>query len=378
MKIYIVGGYVRDALLGLTPKDKDFVVVGATEKELQEFGIQNSLNFKKVGADFPVYLDKYGNEWALARKERKVGKGYKGFECEFGNTVTLEEDLYRRDLTMNAMAMEICHVSPSCGIIGKNKVIDPYGGQEDLKNGILRHVSDHFAEDPVRVLRVARFAARYGFDVAPETTALIQKLCNSGELDHLVPERIWAETEKALNEKHPHEFFRTLAHGNNIAGDILFPRIYENMTMGKKLALSNATGVKHKLAVLFAFMPEQDIKHLLNKEVFPNKIGKFALNYNRLLSILDRHGFTSRMVTHVFTEFDVYRNKSFLEDALRVSANFASQTLTDDIANLCYLLDKTIVISYDDLPESKKQTLSGRSIKKAIWEMRKEVIDSNT
>lgn len=376
MKIYVVGGHVRDVLLGRKPKDTDFVVVGATEKELQDFGSQHSFDFKKVGADFPVYLDKHGNEWALARKERKIGKGYKGFQCDFDNTVTLEDDLFRRDLRINAMAMEVLDVS-SQGIVVNNKVIDPYGGQNDLNNGILRHVSEHFAEDPVRVLRVARFAARYGFDVASETIDLIQKLCDSGEMDHLVPERVWAETEKALHEKYPYEFFRTLAH-DNTAGDILFPKVYENMTMGTKLALSSATDTKEKLAVLFSFMPENDVKHIINKDIFPKKVGNFALNYNRLLSIIDRHGFTSRMVYHVFTKFDVYRNKSFLKDSLCTSANFASETLIDEIGKLCNLFDKTRGIGYNNLPESKKQTLSGRNIKNAIWEMRKEVIDSST
>ena len=189
VKVYLVGGAVRDTLLGLTPKDRDYVVVGATAKDVEDMLSQG---FQRVGADFPVFLHpETGDEYALARIERKVGSGYNGFEAFTSPDLTIEDDLRRRDLTINAMAMD-----PETG-----EIIDPFGGQEDLKNGVLRHVSEAFAEDPLRVLRVARFKARYGFEIHHTTLDLMAQLVSSGELDHLTRERIWVETEKLLMEK---------------------------------------------------------------------------------------------------------------------------------------------------------------------------------
>lgn len=187
MRFYLVGGAVRDKILGLESKDRDWVIVGATEEDCAGLEAQG---FKLVGNDFPVYLHpRTGEEYALARIERKSGNGYNGFTFQTKN-VSLEEDLSRRDLTINAIAW-----NPKTGA-----VFDPFNGQRDLKEGILRHVSPAFAEDPLRVLRVARFAARYGFNVDPETMSLMTRLVKSGELDHLTSERVWKEFEKILSE----------------------------------------------------------------------------------------------------------------------------------------------------------------------------------
>ncbi len=200
MKIYLVGGAVREKLLNHPVKDRDWVVVGADPQQLLDQG------YISVGKDFPVFLHpETKEEYALARTERKTGPGYHGFAFYAESTVTLEEDLARRDLTINAMAMD-----------GEGNIIDPYNGQSDLKNRVLRHVSPAFAEDPVRILRIARFAARYshlGFTVAEETIELIKTMVAAGEVDALVPERVWAETEKALGEKTPEIFFETLREG---------------------------------------------------------------------------------------------------------------------------------------------------------------------
>src|ERR1700733_6778463 len=197
MQVYLVGGAVRDALLGLAVKEKDWVVVGGTREELLR------RKFREVGRDFPVFLHHDTHEeHALARLERKVSPGYRGFAVEFGPDVTLEEDLARRDLTINAMARA-----------ADGTLIDPFGGAGDLDARILRHVSPAFAEDPVRILRVARFAARFaplGFGVAPETLALMRAMVERREVDALVPERVWQETEKALREPQAAEFFRVL------------------------------------------------------------------------------------------------------------------------------------------------------------------------
>ena len=210
MQVYLVGGAVRDHLLGHPYHEKDYVVVGATPEQLLSEGYQ------PVGKDFPVFLHpKTKEEYALARTERKSGMGYHGFQFFTDTTVKLEEDLIRRDLTINAMAMD-----------DSGKVYDPYGGQKDLDHKILRHVSDAFTEDPLRVLRVARFAARYasyGFRIADETLQLMKDIAQSGELDALTPERVWKETSRALMEDHADLYFQTLKDCDALK--ILFPEI---------------------------------------------------------------------------------------------------------------------------------------------------------
>lgn len=188
MKTYLVGGAVRDKLLGIESKDNDYVVVGSIPEEMIALG------YKQVGADFPVFLHpETGDEYALARTEKKTGVGYNGFSCQFSPDVTLIEDLYRRDLTINAMAMDADGV-----------LIDPYGGAYDLNRKIIRHVNpDAFVEDPVRVLRAARFAARYNFLIANATIELMD-YCVKREFSHLTPERVWKEFEKGLGEKRFH------------------------------------------------------------------------------------------------------------------------------------------------------------------------------
>lgn len=197
MKVYLVGGAVRDELLGRPVRERDWVVVGATSEEMQRQG------FRLVGRDFPVFLHpETGEEHALARTERKTGPGYRGFEVSFSPEVTLEDDLRRRDLTINAIARD-----------ADGSLIDPHGGRADLEARRLRHVSEAFDEDPVRILRVARFMARFaplGFEVAPETMARMRAMVAAGEADALVPERTWQETAKALAEPAPVEWLRTL------------------------------------------------------------------------------------------------------------------------------------------------------------------------
>ena len=210
MKIYLVGGAVRDALLGLPVKDKDWVVVGATPQEMLDAGYQ------QVGRDFPVFLHpQTREEYALARTERKSGSGYTGFTCYAAADVTLEADLQRRDLTINALARD-----------DDGEIIDPYHGRRDLENRLLRHVSPAFSEDPLRVLRVARFAARYAhlsFRIADETLALMREMTAAGELAHLTPERVWKETENALTTRNPQVFFQVLHDCGALR--VLFPEI---------------------------------------------------------------------------------------------------------------------------------------------------------
>ncbi|HSC13096.1 MAG TPA: multifunctional CCA addition/repair protein [Rhodanobacteraceae bacterium] len=210
MNIFLVGGAVRDRLLGLPVRDRDYVVVGGRPQDLLDLG------YKPVGKDFPVFLHpQTGEEYALARTERKTGRGYHGFAFDTAADVTLEDDLRRRDLTINAIAED-----------GSGALVDPFGGAADLRAGILRHVSPAFAEDPVRVLRVARFAARFaarGFRIADETLELMRQIVQAGEVDHLQTERVWAETQKALGEPRPSAFLHALRDCGALK--VLFPEV---------------------------------------------------------------------------------------------------------------------------------------------------------
>src|SRR5688572_14077711 len=211
MKTYLVGGAVRDELLGLPVRERDWVVVGARPEDLL------GQNYRPVGKDFPVFLHpETKEEHALARTERKTGPGYRGFETRFSPDVTLEQDLERRDLTINAIARDTT----------SGALVDPFGGERDLRERWLRHVSPAFVEDPVRVLRVARFAARFaplGFRLAPETLALMQEIAARGELDALVPERVWQETQRALEMPAPERFFEVLREANALR--VIFPEL---------------------------------------------------------------------------------------------------------------------------------------------------------
>ena len=209
MKIYEVGGAVRDSLLGVEIKERDWVVIGSNAKELINLG------YKKIGKDFPVFLHpKTKEEYSLARKEKKIASGYHGFSFDTSSTISLEDDLLRRDLTINAIARD------------NNKIVDPFNWVSDLKKKLLRHVSPAFKEDPLRVIRVARFAAKFnkqGFKIAQETLELMTEMCMNGEIDTLRPERIWLETEKALATDRPDVFFTTLKECNALK--IIFPEI---------------------------------------------------------------------------------------------------------------------------------------------------------
>ena len=251
MKVYVVGGAVRDELLGLPVQDRDYVVVGATPEEMTRAG------FKPVGKDFPVFLHpRTHEEYALARTERKSGRGYKGFSVYAAPDVTLEDDLRRRDLTINAMAKD-----------EHGALIDPFGGKTDLEKRVLRHVSEAFAEDPVRILRVARFAARFGFAVDPATLALMQRMVDSGEADYLVPERVWQEFSKGLMEKAPERMFEVLAACGLLKK--LLPELRER------------TGLQGSLPVRFARLAwplrEAEVEALCERLRVPNDVRELAL-----------------------------------------------------------------------------------------------------
>lgn len=247
MDIYLVGGAVRDQLLGRPVVDRDWVVVGATPGEMLSRG------FRQVGADFPVFLHPdTGEEYALARTERKEGQGYHGFTVYSAPDVTLEQDLQRRDLTINAMAMA-----------EDGTLIDPFGGQQDLQARQLRHVSEAFQEDPLRVLRTARFLARFsplGFTISPETRQLMTQIARAGEIGHLVPERSWQEIQRALHESHPVAFFEALRECDALRyliPELSEPECFEHsMTALRCLADREALTDQRVAALLSVLSPE--------------------------------------------------------------------------------------------------------------------------
>lgn len=285
MKVYEVGGAVRDELLGLAVTDRDYVVVGATPDAMTKLG------YRQVGRDFPVFLHPETNEeYALARVERKTGVGHTAFSVDASADVTLEDDLLRRDLTINAIARD-----------RQGAIVDPYGGCADLDNRVLRHVSDAFAEDPLRVLRVARFAARFhrlGFAVAGSTLKLMRAITASGELAHLSPERIWQETEKALETDDPQVFFSTLRKCGALAAT--FPEIdrlfgvpqpskwHPEVDTGLHtlLALEQATRLSAKPTVRFAVLVHDLGKGTTPVDILPRHIG----HESRSVDLIDRLG----------------------------------------------------------------------------------------
>ncbi len=268
-QIYCVGGAVRDQILGLPVQDHDWVVVGSTPEQMVAKG------FKPVGSDFPVFLHPQTHEeYALARTERKIAQGYKGFSVYASPEVTLEQDLLRRDFTINAIARD-----------ADGNLIDPYGGQADLKAGVLRHVGDAFAEDPVRILRAARFVARFNFTIAPKTMELMSLMVSNGEVDSLVAERVWQELSRGLMEKHPSRFFTSLRECSALK--IIFPEVdrlfgvpqpvhyHPEIDCGIHTMMVIDDTAKHKytLGVRFAALTHDLGKATTPDEILPRHIG---------------------------------------------------------------------------------------------------------
>lgn len=350
MKKYLVGGAVRDLLLNIPVVDRDWVVVGAKSQDLLNQG------YVQVGKDFPVFLHpQTKEEYALARTERKNGKGYTGFICDFNDQITIEQDLERRDLTINAIAMDENH-----------HFIDPYYGIKDIKKRILRHVSPAFAEDPLRVLRVARFAARLhylGFTIAPETMHLMKTIVAQGEMQTLTAERIWKETEKALNTVNPEVYFSVLNKCSALA--ILFPQIaalfnittvnQSNLGFETLLCLHHVASMTKETEVRFATLCYQFdkieaksdyqqnkqtginlIEQLTNKVRIPNnykKIAQLACRYHdQIQHVLN---LSPQQIVELLNHLDVWRNPHHLEQVILISHADAKTTNRDN--DLIYL-----------------------------------------
>ncbi len=288
-KMYQVGGAVRDRLLGLPVQDQDWVVVGAAPEDMVALG------YRPVGKDFPVFLHpETHEEYALARTERKTSPGYKGFVIHAAPDVTLDQDLSRRDFTINAIAQEVDDKS------GAGKLIDPYHGVEDLRAGVLRHVSPAFSEDPVRILRAARFVARFGFSIAPETLELMRDMVRNGEVDALVSERVWQELARGLMEKDPAHFFTTLRDCGALARilpevDALFgvpqpPQHHPEIDCGvhTMMVLNDAARQGYALEVRFATLGHDLGKATTPQDILPRHIGHETRSVELLQGLCER------------------------------------------------------------------------------------------
>ncbi|SHO59086.1 multifunctional CCA addition/repair protein [Vibrio quintilis] len=339
MKVYLVGGAVRDSLLGIQVHDRDWVVTGSTPEKMLEQG------FIAVGKDFPVFLHpQTKEEYALARTERKSGAGYKGFDCFFAPDVSIEEDLRRRDLTINAIAKT-----------KQQTLIDPYNGRQDIESRLLRHVSEAFTEDPVRVLRVARFAAKLAslsFTIAPETMALMQQMVQSGELSHLTPERVWQEFNKALSTKNPAVFLSVLRECGALA--VIFPEIDQLFGVPQPekwhpeidtgihtlMVAQKVTELSDSLPVRFAAIvhdlgkgttpedewPSHKKHHLTGLKLIQSLCQRIRVpsEYRDLaLLVCEHHSsihhiaeLSAEAILHVFNQIDVWRKPQQLQDVL--------------------------------------------------------------
>jgi tRNA nucleotidyltransferase (CCA-adding enzyme) len=351
MDVYLVGGAVRDRLLGLTTQEKDWVVINATPSDLK------SLGYKQVGKSFPVFIHpKTGEEYALARKETKSGKGYYGFKIDSNPNVTLEEDLNRRDLTINAIAED-----------NKGQIIDPFNGQQDLSNRVLRHVSDAFVEDPLRVLRISRFKAKLhdlNFEIAPETKKLLEEIVESGELKTLVPERIWQETYKALCEPRFDQYFQTLIDLRAL--NQVFPEItHMNSDFSEnhivQTAIKKAVNPKIKFCSIFLVMLENNHQSLKDAIItmqermnIPNDFKNLVLLVENIYPILfssdsnEKKEFSAEQYLNIIEKLDALRKPSNLEEVLEVISlkkNYSNIETTVSLIRKSLILAQSVKIN---------------------------------
>ena len=358
MKTYLVGGAVRDKLLGLPYHEHDWVVVGATAEQLL------SQNYQAVGKDFPVFLHPITKEeYALARTERKSGPGYTGFDCYASPDVTLEQDLFRRDLTINAMAED-----------SDGRIIDPYGGQQDLEQKVLRHVSEAFTEDPLRVLRLARFHARFahlGFYIADDTMQLMQTISAGDELLTLPAERIWQELEKALGEKTPAQFFISLQAGGALAR--LMP-LLADFTAQQFSILKHKPQKKTpivRFALLLSQLSDTDAKALCDQLKAPKVFTDLAVLFSRYQQQCSEVFTAGEKLLNTLEQLDPFRRSERFDLFLQCcELKFGSSRITQQLRD-AYTACKAI-----NAGELAKQGLKGKAIASALYDRRLTAINT--
>ena len=349
MKIYLVGGAIRDSLLNLPVLEKDWVVVNATEAELIENG------YKKIGKDFPVFLHpETKEEYALARKEKKIGDGHKGFKFISDPDITLEEDLLRRDLTINAIAQD-----------KEGKLIDPYKGQFDLKNRTLRHVSEAFSEDPLRVFRVARFQAKLkylGFEISLDTLKLMQEISSSGEIQTLSKERFWMEIQKALLTKNPEVFFDVLKQVGAL----------ERITTLKILnepEIMTASKESKDISILWAIVVAKniDIKSINESFNVPNEVSEISIICDSLINLQERE-LTAELLLEIVQNSDLMRKPERFFKAANAASYFRKEESKNIVWESIFELLKDIKV--------EKKLKEGKSIAKKLYEDRLHVLNN--
>lgn len=352
MKIYIVGGAVRDSLMGKIPKDIDYVVVGATPEDMLSMGL------KQVGADFPVFINEEGVEYALARIERKTGVGYNGFTTDHGKHVSLEEDLSRRDLTINAIAQDEFN----------GEIFDPFNGQADIKAKVLRHVSPAFAEDPVRVLRIARFRARYGGDwvVADDTKALIEEMVRRGDLAHLTRERVLLEMEKAFGEPEPELFLTTLQSFGAL--QVIIPELSIDKIDYRLISNARGGSVPFVYAMIASIMSEEDALNVEDRMGVSNEWRRYARMYRTLQSCrLDSNQVDVLYMINAYRQPEVW--EAMIRDLCKVG--IARSRFFND---LIVAWSCTRSLGFSELSREKQASLKGPEIAEAIKQMRRKVV----
>lgn len=365
--IYLVGGAVRDLVLGNEPKDYDYLVVGANPEWMLAQG------FKQVGTAFPVFLHpETGDEYALARKEKKTAPGYHGFEFEFGPHITLEDDLIRRDLTINAMVM-----------INGN-VVDPFGGLEDLKNKIIRHTSIAFVEDPLRVLRTARFAARYNFSVHPTTFELCKQLVSQGELDALSPERVWIELEKLMSEAEPSVGIKFLydikAHKSKALASLIAPPIDFKEIYNENVEQSLNFEEKCYLELNVYSLSKTEINDLR----IPTSLARITKFYDAIHGsiMLSKFHYNFIDVDEIVSVFDTFREEirngmidkvsDLVKKLMSEISNVTEETskFLDFLNNLKQIFEELLALNFTELTKNKKPS----EIKQIVANTKREIV----
>jgi tRNA nucleotidyltransferase (CCA-adding enzyme) len=370
MKIYLVGGAVRDEIMGLSGKDKDYVVVGATPEEMVKLG------YKPVGKDFPVFLHpKTHHEYALARTERKISKGYKGFKVYASKEVTLEEDLKRRDLTINAIAKD-----------SKGQFFDPFQGIQDIKNKILRHVSPAFVEDPIRVLRIARFSARFHqFKIHPKTELILKQIVKNKEIEAVASERIWYEFSIGFSEKKSYLMFEVLHRCGALK--LLLPEMNyvkhkNSMKQSFEYAAKSQYSAEIKAALFFMYLYPIKVNIMLQEKIYtrlsvPNAVKK--LTEKTILNLSDLKQFKKlkpRQILDLIYKMDLFRNPDMLLDVIKVfDAFIKGQSIQSKSASTTLKIMQKYLKQLNKLNLSSiSQNKRGLDIKDAIYDARLQVL----
>jgi tRNA nucleotidyltransferase/poly(A) polymerase len=355
-EVFVVGGAVRDVIMGRAPKDIDFVHVGHT--------VEDMVGFNPVGAAFPVFLDADGSEHALARRERKVGPGYTGFECEFGPDVTLLDDQRRRDLTMNQLAVRVSDWDEFKTTKSLDLVVDSFGGIQDIKSRMIKHVSPAFVEDPVRVLRAVRFSCRFNFTIAPETIELMDQLAHRGELDHLVPERIMVELERTLMEPHAHKLLDlSQACVDAIFGHVLLEDSREELWRAVVRQSDRLT----RWGALMVSIPWDDGERMMDKIGAPNDVRQLVRDLKAVNVVdFDDH----RGAFQLIKQLNVLAQPARLLNVSKVLSlmpDWDLATFIDQVAMAALLISD---INFDRLTAAQRSELKGKQIGETLDELR--------